>query len=318
MLPGAVLPSKGLYMRWNVIKTVMIVLLAVVNICLAVSVIISYRNINYINADVKREAIELLADGGLFVSEDKVPDKKPRYNVIECEYSEGYSDEYLNYLTGGLEYSSYVIPSGEIRYFINDTSDIFEYSYPFGLRYKRGGIEPDLNVFDTAESNQSKHKEAEKAVRQFIYPNSSAYERGKSEMDIELTELYSGGGMYRAFFYQTYSQKIIAGTKTEAVIDGGKVIYLSGSLIFPNDVNRYSTDLYDQINILFLEKRRIAEENENGAEAVNVTVDSMKCGYIITWNNKMTKYYLIPAWIVKYNGGNAIIRNAVIGDIYEK
>ena len=67
-------------MKWKNIKTLLIILFTAVTVYLSVMIGIRYRETYYISDQVMRDAIELLGNAGIKVSEEIIP----MYHWVKC------------------------------------------------------------------------------------------------------------------------------------------------------------------------------------------------------------------------------------------
>jgi len=315
-------------MKWKNIKTLFIILFAAVTVYLSVIIGVRYREMSYVDEQVARDAIELLAAYGITVNEETIPKKLIKYDVVEGEFSSDYFQNGVGISLKSDDFTSYATPSGSIKYINNSNGSTFEHFSPFDLVYKKvadsiGGVEYKYEI--DGDDVQVENEKIENRIKNELISlfGSDAVSRDDNNgFSVKVKSVYHEKilDIYKANLIQTLDGCVIYGNEIYVEMDSSGLNYLSGTMILNKSYSSYTADLYDQVNILFIERQHLVSntEQDQNSEAVKLdkTVSSMETVYCVSWSYDRSKYYLIPSWKIVYSDGTESIINAVNGKVY--
>ena len=313
-------------MNWGKIKTIIIVLMLLVNLFFIYNIYIQNRNIYYIGEKTIQTACELLAADNIIVSPEIIPDKKLSLSIIESVFEPGYFDFVVSKISGTESHTKRIINNG-VEFNITKNNDLYEFSDTdvLYMKYISNGFGGknlnNLNVEnDYTEINPGRLQTQLKIIKSYLmWENDS--QTNKPGYDIAVQKGYydETSGRYFIYCIQMIESQLINECEFITVIKDGTVQYLEGKLINNEVLKSHNTALIDQINILFMERSDIVESrnDENGAEIYDMySILSMTSEYYINWNQERDIMFLIPAWKIVYENGAIVTRDAVNGNIY--
>lgn len=327
-------------MYWNKIKSMLILLFAAVDIFFLFNLYRQYMNQNYIDERVLTNTATLLADAGISVADDAIPDRLFEENVVECLYGEDYYEKIFQNLGGGDDYSSFIKTGalGQGMKFTSDANNITaEFYSGFYLRYVYGDVqtrESELSDYLTALSGinpdgmdsmdekilsklESVGNRQLRALSRILGKLKLA--EGDSDIEVKFViEACAYDAVHNRYLIncREYVENIaVCDSSALAIVEDGELIWLSGKVLFFEISGSYTTDLYDQVNILFDEKAYVEEH----ADEITVPCEILKMDivYCVSWYSGGDLYYLIPAWRVAYSDGSVRIRSAMNGSLYD-
>jgi hypothetical protein len=254
-------------------------------------------------------------------------------DIIEYDYdNDNYYDNTVEKISGTDNYNKRIINNG-IKFTVSENQDVYEFdvSTIFSFKYIKNGADKNVygrydNDSDLAPSTlgNGKINKYRELIFNFLFGNNNQTTSFTNENSVDIYATYKLTDNADVLFCR---QKInghnIINCDFTVVISGDKIQYVSGIIIFNDTYKNYSTTMYDQINILFIEKQYIDEYRASAAddlyaaeESAEFTISSITFDYCINWNATRNKYYLIPAWTITYQNEEVRIRNAANGNIY--
>lgn len=311
-------------MKWKNIKTLLIILFTAVTVYLSVMIGIRYRETYYISDQVMRDAIELLGNAGIKVSEEIIPKKLTKYDVVEGEYSKNYFADNTGISSKFDDFTSYATPTGSIKYINNVNGSAYEHFSPFGIVYQKttdsiAGVDYKYEISDSDVEIDVKTIES-KVKNEMIelFGSGTVSRESGSGFSVRVMSAYHDQilGIYKVNLIQTVNGCEIYGNNLYVEIDASGLTYLSGNMILNKSHSSYTADLYDQINILFIEKSHLDSSEEETEGKIDKTVTGMETVYCVTWSYDRSKFYLIPSWKIVYADGTDSIINAINGKVY--
>ncbi len=328
-------------MNWSSVKNLLIAILVAANLFLIYNVVRQERTRGYIDEDEIRGAAELLSGDGFSVGEDKIPREKFKTSVHESIYSDEYYTEAAEALSGSKREMLYTLPQGGISITTQDGS-AFDFDTEFGFRYVRFDISDASAYTDITADNFDSFSNAKIPLTAKRMKKLS--ERAAEFLDKQLDsdnslEAKVKLGCYDADKNVTYllASQVLDGYEVYShyavcVFEGDELVYAHGRWYFADLNESYSTDLRDQVNILFANLETLREENmilqdigDHESTGVSISspqkiepiaVESMSACYIIYWNSEKTSLFFIPAWQIEHNSGRTFVYNAVNGTLY--
>lgn len=323
-------------MNWRKIKTVLILLLAAVNIYLLVVLISQYKVGSTIGGAEMKAALKLLEKDGIRVDEDVLSGKKPYYRVWHSDYGSDRRARLLErifgaeaadgagmHLTGeGLELALDGI--GVVRFadsspfLLKFTADGCTYAGEYDELLSFSGKLPD----GIKRCSWLRRKDLGKKLEQFLSGSVPRAETGASipaktaDIDVDSAIYLSSERLYIAHFTQYAEGCVIEGSGGVFAVRAELVLYTDASVIWLSNPEYYTSALLDEINILFRERDYIL--SQSGADrdkAPEMLVTGIEPVYCVNWNADLSDFYLIPSWNISYSDGSKRIRNAVNGSL---
>lgn len=331
-------------MNWNKIKTFLIALLLCVNVYLLYMLNAQYR-INYlIDPDMKRDTIELLADSGIAVEDATIPNRLISCSVYESAYGDSYYETVLRAVSGTEDYSLHMMTNG-IKCIVGSSGDVYEFydSPQFSMKYIAGGTENEDAWYEalfeklpldyassagdsSVSAGNLKKNRLRKIAEAFLSPSDEYAADGEnsvSDVSLGIKAAYydKESKKYVVYAYQICEDCAIEDGDIRLIlsggITGGNVEYASGTVVWLVGANKYSSELIDQLNILFKE-REYSESEGDETDGETRTITSVASEYCVNWNAQRDTFYLIPAWRIEYLSGITRIHNAINGAVYAK
>ncbi len=331
-------------MNWSSVKNLLIAILVAANLFLIYNVVRQGRTIKYVDEEELRGAIELLARDGLIVNFDDVPKEKFKAHVHESFYSDEYYTDAAEALTGSARALLYTLPEGGISVGTEDGSTV-EFDTEFGFRYSRFDIsdasaytEITADNFEAFSKNKGELTSSE--LKSHSKKASEALNRASGDDGLLSSEVKdscydeSTDTTY-LLAAQTLDEYEVCSHYALCVFKGDELVYASGRWYFAPLDKKHSTELYDQVNILFtdleaLNSQNIAliDEGDSGlpedtqadtggsVSGDPIQVTSMSACYAVYWNSEKTSLFFIPAWQIEHNNGRDIVYNAANGTVY--
>lgn len=251
-------------MKWDKIKNFLIVLLLVVDIFLGVTLLLQYRNINYVSSGNLQRLSQLVSDN-VEIPPGILPAKKQQGIIYGGSYPDDYFETVAHLLSGGAEASSYVTPNGMSIVTGSGSTDTYEFTYPFGFKYVYRSSDPS-GIFEIDPGYISELPEVDfvralqikNTVKKFLYADGAL---NGPDVPVGLRiRLEFGGVRYdapRELYITTVAQYVggqpVYGCEAVVAVKNSKVVYVSGNLILCNLDESRNRKLRDQVNLMLLE-----------------------------------------------------------------
>lgn len=316
-------------MSFKTLKTLLIVLLCVVDIFLGVLLYSQRRAFSQTDGEVIENAVELLDRGGIGVSADELSRLPGEVSVLFCTENGTGTDESLPPIVTSLcgdgvaeNFSRHMITNG-IR-IVHSGGEIFEF-YSDGengapgrteLLYLSGEEEPGpAAIFASGtELGEKSGKKAAALLGELLLPSGKDRKNRIAFETVAASE--DGEGNIALTAVETADGVLIDGCAVTCVIRGDRVTYLSGGLVCFSASEEYTAEMSDRIGVLFAEMRDYLPQS--GRERLEVK----SCEMVYTPlsapsdGGSAAGYYLIPSWKIEYDGDIARKINAINGEIY--
>lgn len=262
--------------------------------------IITIRNVENTFTDAEiTSAIQLVSSKGVNISSDIIPKEKNPPKTLKLDWDieliELAAKQILN-----SEYGSFKIPNGHS--FTSDTEKftVFQdYSFEYSSLNNTESIESVGNALNDATTYDEKAVENyEKSLKKL-----TKITEDKNFKVLAKIEKYAKSNE-REYIYVT---QYVNGCKVDgagfvAVFENGTMIFSIGTFYFSGNVNSYSTNAHDSINILFeLE----ASENE--------IINTQRQYFPVRENENSV--YLTPSYRFTYDNGVSVLYDATSGKI---
>lgn len=320
-------------MNWSKVRWLLIVCLCLTDLLLGFLLWRNYRGENTIDRGAIEDAAALLSDADIRMDPAVVPTAVISDHVFRIPISDDAYRTVFASLVGSPVTSAYMLPASSGMSLLFENGDSVEYYHNLYMMYTRSGADKErLSAVISDFSDGISEDDGE-----FI-----PIERVSAAADIEAAEeflslLTSGeaaGARLRPRFDRIYALKgeqtmrlavfceeivyrsskrsaaDIYGTEMLVLIDGGRVLLLSGTWIpfLPDEI--YSIKKLDQLNILFYERKRhlqlYTEQTQDGLSHASQHTDagceivSMERLYYMLWDNA-GMLYLRPSWMLGYH-----------------
>lgn len=335
-------------MKWDKIKNFLIIMLLVVDIFFGVTLLVQYRNINYVSGEDLVRLSELVSDS-VEIPAGAIPAKKQPRMVYGGLYPDDYFETVANLLSGGGESSSYVTPNGMSIVTGQGSTDTFEFTYPFGFKYVYKSSDPS-GIFEIDPSYFAGLPEADfiralsvkNTIKKFLTAD-GAINGPDSPVGLHIRLMFgnvkydASRELYITAVAQYVGSQPIYGCEAIVAVSDARVVYVSGNLILCSLSESHSRELRDQVNLMLLENRDLSRLDEDSSPAESaVTAETQSNSEItpaaderlvlssaesclcITWYPNLSKFYLVPGWKFTYNGSIIRIRDSLSGKTYTK
>ncbi len=329
-------------MNWSSVKNLLIAILVAANLFLVFNIVRQDRTRGYISESEIRDAVELLNERGFSVSPDIIPTKKFKAPVYESHYGDEYYTEVATALSGSEREMLYTLPSGGISISTKSGAWI-EFDNEFDFRYSEFDI-PDSAAYTeiTAQTfaatwgegtapSSAKLKSLSAAAIEFLSKQQTKDSQLKAEIVAAFTD---ADGRSFVLAEQYLGAHKIYSHYAVCVFEGSELIFAHGRWYFSDIDKDYSTELCDQINILFTDMATLkttltttASDDEiaddaspiASSESENITlptVSAVSACYVVYWNSNKTALYFIPAWQIDHIDSLTIVYNATNATVY--
>ena len=264
-------------MNWSRVKTLMVLILLSANIILAYTLISRYRSINFISAESLDMIGNILSESGVELDTGIIDRRKPALSIYEAVKSEEYQLNTASALSKSEVSGKFPSPAGsEI---IMENGEKYEFGKGFSFSYMSNQDESSYysTVFDSHAQNNSGNltskaiSDLAKIIDSFMMNapsfQSDATETGRGGM----TDITAAVDVENKCYVVTASQMLdgveIEGNTLVFIIKQGenKVAAAKGLWSFVEITEKIPSHIYDQLNILFNEKKR--------ADVINTEVD---------------------------------------------
>ena len=309
-------------------KTVMIVILIAINAFFAYNIVSHRYNEEYIDATTIQNAIEILSHGGIQIEPDTLPNKKISMPIYESRFFDSYNEKVVKILSGSETEKTFSLPDG--MRFVAKNGDTVEMSDGFEIVFLSSEankyiafyrIVSDVAILDRSSLSD----DILEPIKKKLISDASAVV-GYAETGAECTAVYfdAVSGYHVAVFSQMMDGVPIYGNDLFCVIDSEKLLYMEGLWSFlPTDA-KYSSQLTDQINILFMEKNRVDDEREKREDVLSeeadhtaeLKIDKLDNVYCTYFNEDKTGFFFVPAWRITYDDGTEAVYDAQSGVRY--
>lgn len=328
-------------MNWSSVKNLLIAILVAANAFLIFNVARQDRTRGYIPEAEAQGAAELLSERGLSVPKDIIPLKKFDAPVYESVYSDEYYTKSAELLTNSTRDMLYTLPGGGISISTEDGS-VVEFDTEFGFRYASeaisdadaytkitaGSFFDPANVPLGAQQVKSLSDKAEKML--------SSHLSDDSPLGVLIAGSYTDGEMTYLLARQVLDGHEVYSHFAVCAFLDGELVYAHGRWYFFDVGEDYSTDICDQVSILFTDLQTLRENGAEPAAEDGTTlptsepyteiseelplpsVTAIKSCYATYWNADKTALYFIPAWQIDHNNSLTIVYNATNSTIYVK
>lgn len=289
------------------IKTIMIIILLLINVFFAYNLVREYRDEYYIDNETIENAVQILSRSGIKIDREIIPDKKLHSPVYEGLFAEDHKEKVAALISGTDIESAYSTPDG--MRFVAKNGSIVEISDALDIAFWAPAADRYTvfsSIISDALRNSEKIDEIEvvEAIKSTL-SDGVVDGDGHVEMTCECTGVFFDPktGYHVVRFEQMIDGAYIYGHKLFFVVNGNEPIYMEGNWTFVSTDNKYSSQMIDQINILFMEKKAVDQKNKelSGGIVPDHTVNSIDVVYCTYFNDDKTGIYFIPALRITYD-----------------
>lgn len=285
-------------MNWSRIKSVMILVLLAANIFLVYTIISRYFNINYVNEESLVTLKSVLADSGVDFDLGIIDRKRPSMFIYEAVKDDDYQTNTAINLSGSTVSGKFQSPTGVVITMENGKK--LEFRNGFGFSYTEDLDETGYysNIFTSFLRNSDygieikNTSDFEKIILDFLTHSQSpedTTEKGKIGVtDVKayfndekkcyiVTAVQTMDGVRIVSAGQTDRGQTAVENTVMCIINQGKneVSAAMGTWCFIGTSAREPSQLYDQMNILFNEKKR-AEANASKIDYGEIDEEIMR------------------------------------------
>lgn len=330
-------------MNWSSVKNLLIMILVAANLFLVFNIIRQDRTRNYISDEEIKSAVVLLSERGLIVPRSAVPEKKFKAAVYESLYSDEYFTEAAQAMTNSERELILSLPNGSFSITAKNGETV-DFDTEFGFVYSKYSTSDTAAYTDITADNFGTYKAEGEAMSggrlKALSKKAEAFLNSGAFSDNALrAEVYDGyydadTGYSVLLAVQSVNGYNIYSHNAVCVFSNDTLIFAQGRWYFAPLNEDYTTELRDQINILFEDLSALKtvvlldSQSENGVWPENIpeaseeidleipAVKSVNSCYVIYWGADKTALYFIPAWQVDHINGLTIVYNATNSTIY--
>jgi len=324
-------------MRQNHIMAVLLAVLCLAAAVLGISLIRTYRNVNWIPESAVEDLCRVLAADGIELDPAMVPRQRENGTIYMSDGA-GYEENAALLLAGSDIKSSYMIPDGQL--FLHYNGDITEFTEGFQFRYrKNGGVQRDPGQPDTSGIVSGGEVQDFAALTEAMSPLSPAGNAALAAAAFlnRQDEILADGVKVETVIAAAYgTEEGLAYVQCRRQIDGveitdhgvicrveaGVVTEAAGKWCFMTFGESYVTQLSDITNILFMMKRTFGTEStdagEDGTPPTVCTVTGLERCYSLYFFSGDEGFCLIPCWRVETDRGDVLVYSGLDGTLYTK
>lgn len=272
-------------MKSTSIKLILILLFLFVSVFFAFKISELYRAKSFFTPTEISETVKVLSRKSVFIDEDTVVKEKTVPKVIKLAFDAADSSEVAKRVMKS-DYGTFTVPSGYS--YTNDTETLsffddytIEYSYvPSNIT-----LEKVKNALDGGSAIEG--EKAGKTLSRLFFADMDS---GPYEVTLRTVRSVELDGRIYLEAVECVDGLEIDGARVFSVLDGSKLLFVSGTLFFAEKYTDYKTDAFDGINILF--------EIEGRKEKI----EKMELVYIPVFDEKVS-VYLTPSYSFVYSDG---------------
>ena len=295
------------------IVRLLLLLLSAVNIILLIMVCSLYKNKYYIDDDYIADAIDIFNADNITITDDAIPSEKLQTYIYSTSGSDNYYEETATALSGDEISLRFRLPDGYTITTVNE--DRFEFGSDYYFKYIKSDCPEQIENKQQDESNGNpissgiRYNKINKAIKLFLLGKGDSPTYNYS-FDIENINYHNTANLYTAELYQTIDDVRIYGKQIKIVLNSEyEILYIEGNWCFSFITDRFSAQIYDQVNILFIDKASDTYDTENGINDVHP--------YYIMYNDGDNgSALIIPSWKITYSSGKSNVYNAENGELY--
>lgn len=285
-------------MNSSKVKTVLIFLLAAVDIFMLINVFTARFSKNSLSNDTLKAYAQALERRDIYVDPQDIPAQKYTQDVIAANSSHDTRLSSAQALLGEIV-AEYSLPDG-----ITYQSDNAYVSFFGSGRFEYGLLEDEsVASISTAPSGKLKRVQNGTAKKLKSLFNKLTSSMSSQNPDFKMLGQQEIGGFTAVYAQLTINELHVFGGDFVAVFGKENLIYLSGKYLFDIFTASYTMEYIDAPNALFL------------LDKGDVSVDNMQMIYYPVKVND-NEYFIIPSWQITADDGSIKIFDGVSG--YER
>ncbi len=314
-------------MGWNRVKLILAAVLLCANLVLFGLIQSQARSSDYIPDEAVKRLLTLLEKDGISVIDDALKTKRQTMVIYGGDMGDTYFTDAAKALSGSKVSLSFTAPGGET--YTMENGDRCAFDGGFSLRYEARDLSErvgDVAFSALDPANVSALATVTEVAARDVWPVertvSRFFERVNGALDRSLQNgilfdrqgcFYDGNtGVYYYVCTQRLRETPVTNLCAVLAVYENEVIGMKGEWCLSPVDTTYSAQLYDQVNILYRVKDRIAEDS--ASERIAVT--SLSLAYVVHYHADGSRYYFLPAWCVTTDEGASYMLNAVNGAFY--
>lgn len=291
----------------NILK-LLAVLLVAVNAILLFMVLSVYKEKNYIDESYINNTYGIFNEENISIESGAIPNERFQGYIYSAAVDEDYYESAAKNITGEGISTRFLIPGGYAL--TTETGKSLEFSGGYYFKYAFSENESyDISEIGTDNVSSGTKKKLLRTAEKLI----CADDEGEycSETEISDVSYIKKDRIYILTLKKTLDNVEIYGQKLTFVIDEElNVLYAEGNWCFYSNTDRYSSQIYDQVNILFIEKAGRTDEDVPATAIVSVSPQ-----YILYSNSENPSVLLVPGWKIEYADGSYKIFDAENGNL---
>ncbi len=289
-------------MKWNRIKSFMLAFLLLVNIIFIYMLSTldnpSYNNSDYLNAQkiLKESGIEI--DTELLKTD--INDGYVYYQEIYDNYNKGICSVFLK----GKNINSYSVPDGIM--YVSDTNETLYIGDDNEIRYTSQEKTENYDFESSEHISDRKKEELENKISSVLFKGN------QTTLNVSVLAASSKGKISTVKIGETANDYFIDSYQAVIQLKDNDIISFDGKWCFLNNLEQNEEPNYDMINIMFIEKNRIFENQDQSGDDVYQVKSLNQCyRAIISPNNHI---YLLPSVKIDYENGKSSLIEIIKAD----
>lgn len=318
-------------MNFKSIKIYFLVILIAANLFLIFNLYINSRNDGRLEREVIEDTVLILSENRIGITSDIIPEAVISADIIECAFDTGYYERVAELIGKEKKESVNILPDSSVRVTLK-SGDSFVFDSNFKTDYTSSAYDTskdsDLADFmsDSAEALRKLKRttltDSEKRAAEFLITPKNEDEALKG-FSYEFDAAYNFDGGKLAVFTQTLNGLAIRDHVMHVVIKNGEALRATGKWFYPLELVSYSSELYDQLSLLFKELqyknntygKDIVDESNKNTYVYNI--EKIDMAYCIYWKTGQDALFFIPTWKITTDEPAVRYYNALNCELYE-
>ena len=289
-------------MKWNRIKSFMLALLLLVNIFF-IYMLSTLDNPTYDNSDYLN-AQKILKESGIEIDTELLKTNINESFVYYQEIYGNYNNDVCSIFLKGKNINSYSVPGGRI--YVSDTNENLFVGNNNEIRYT-SLPETDPLSFDAYDSiPDNEKKELENKISGLLFGDD------EKSLSLSVIGISSNQDISTVKISETVNEHFIDSYEAVIQLKDNDIISFDGKWCFLNDFEQNKEPYYDTVNIMFIEKNNVIENQDQSSEDIYRVKGLEQCyKAIITPDNRI---YLIPSVKIDYENGKSSLVEIIKND----
>ena len=319
-------------MNFKSIKIFLILLLLAINVFLLYNYISYEKSSAKIEPETVEEVVSILDNNGIGLDGALIPLNYPQADIIESGFDSTYYESLASAISFSERESVNIMPDNSLRLIMKNGDCLVlnrRFEFDFTTKEKQSeNYSKELvtlinssSFFDTELTNAEK-----KIIDNFVYPK--AFGESVSAFSYQINAVRSDNNVKIIKLSQTIDNIYIREHTMFVELCTDKISRAYGTWFFPQNSERYSSELYDQMSVLFAEldyKKSLINADNGDSDASDVQNDAsdgyeitgLDFNYCIYWNASQDGIFFIPSWKISTSTNETRYYNAVNCQLYE-